>query len=58
MGVAITWAPEGVGPQNPTIKLAYWVDHLGQLLSQNFQAYIVVAGICLLSCDSDTVFHQ
>ena len=35
MGVATTRAPHGLGPPNPTKKLADWVDLLGQLLSRN-----------------------
>ena len=34
MGVAATVAPKGLGPQDPTKKLAKWVDLLGQPLSQ------------------------
>ena len=34
MGVAATVAPRGLGPQDPTKKLAHWVDHLSQPLSQ------------------------
>ena len=33
MGVAITRAPNGLGPPNPTKKSAHWVDLLGQPLS-------------------------
>ena len=33
IGVAITSAPNGVGPPNPIKKLAHWVDLLGQPLS-------------------------
>ena len=35
MGVAAPLAPKGLGSQNPTKKLAYWVELLGQPLSQN-----------------------
>ena len=35
MGVAATLAPLGLGPQNPTKKLAHVGVLLGQLLSQN-----------------------
>ena len=35
MGVATTRAPNGVGPSNPTKKLAHWEDLLGQPLSRN-----------------------
>ena len=35
MGVAATRAPDGLGPPNPTKKLAHWVDLLGQSLSRN-----------------------
>ena len=34
MGVAATPAPKGLGPQNPTKKLAHLVDLLGQPLSR------------------------
>ena len=34
MGVAATLAPKGLGSQNPTKKLAHWVELLGQPLSQ------------------------
>ena len=34
MGVAATLAPKGLGPQDPTKKLAHWVELLGQPLSQ------------------------
>ena len=34
MGVAVTPAPKDLGPQDPTKKLAHWVDLLGQPLSQ------------------------
>ena len=35
MGVADTVAPEGLGPQDPTKKLAQWMDlKLGQPLSR------------------------
>ena len=30
--MAATLAPKGVGSQNPTKKLAHWVELLGQLL--------------------------
>ena len=30
MGVAATVAPKGLGPQDPTKKLAHWVNLLGQ----------------------------
>ena len=33
IGVATTVAPKGLGPQDPTKKLAEWVDLLGQPLS-------------------------
>ena len=33
MGVAATVAPKGLGPQDPTKKVAHWVDLLGQLLT-------------------------
>ena len=41
MGVAAGVAPKGLGPQDPTKKLAYWVNLLGQqltrkLIFQNF----------------------
>ena len=29
----LAWLPRGLGPQNPTKKLAQWVDLLGQPLS-------------------------
>ena len=35
MGVATTCAPNGLGPSNPTKKLAHWVDLLDQPLSRN-----------------------
>ena len=35
MGVAATPAPKGLGPQNPTKKLAHVGVLLGHLLSQN-----------------------
>ena len=35
MGVATTLAPNGLGPPNPTKKLAHWMDLLGQPLSRN-----------------------
>ena len=34
MGVAATVAPKGLGPQDPTKKLAHWVDLLGQPLTR------------------------
>ena len=34
MGLAATLAPKGLGPQDPTKKLAHWVELLGQPLSQ------------------------
>ena len=34
MGVAASLAPKGLGPQDPTKKLARWVDLLGHQLSQ------------------------
>ena len=34
MGVAATLAPKGLGPQDPTKKLAHRVELLGQPLSQ------------------------
>ena len=34
MGVAATVAPRGLGPQDPTKKLAHWVDLLGRPLSR------------------------
>ena len=34
MGVAATVAPKGLGPQDPTKKLAHWVELLGQPLSR------------------------
>ena len=34
MGVAATLAPKGLGPQDPTKKLAHQVELLGQPLSQ------------------------
>ena len=34
MGVAATLAPKGLRPQDPTKKLAHWVELLGQPLSQ------------------------
>ena len=34
MGVAATVAPKGLRPQDPTKKLAQWVDILGQPLSR------------------------
>ena len=56
MGVAATLAPKSLGLQDPTIKLAHWVDLLGQPLSQkivfknlrphpppNFYNYVVMA---------------
>ena len=33
MGVAATVAPKGLGPQDPTKKLAHWVEMIGQPLS-------------------------
>ena len=41
MGVATTRAPNGLGPPNPTKKLAHWMDLLGQQLSRNrvFEIY-------------------
>ena len=36
MGVATTRAPYGLMPQQPTKKLAHWVELLGQLLSRKF----------------------
>ena len=33
MGVAATVAPKGLGPQDPTKKLAHWVDLLGKPLT-------------------------
>ena len=33
MGVAVTVAPRGLGPQDPTTKLAQWVEICGQPLS-------------------------
>ena len=35
MGVANMCAPNGLGPPNPTKKLAHWMDLLGRLLSRN-----------------------
>ena len=35
MGVAATLVPKGLGPQDPTKKLAHWVDLLGQPLTRN-----------------------
>ena len=35
MGVAAKVARKGLGPQDPTKKLAQWMDLLGQPLSQN-----------------------
>ena len=35
MGVATTRAPNGLGPPNPTKKMARWMDLLGQPLSRN-----------------------
>ena len=35
IGVAATLMPKGLGPQNPTKKLAHWVDLLDQPLFQN-----------------------
>ena len=35
MGVATTRPPNGLGPPNPTKKLAHWMELLGQLLSRN-----------------------
>ena len=34
MGVAATVAPKGLGPQDPTRKLAHWVNLLGQPLTR------------------------
>ena len=34
MGVAATVPPRGLGPQNPTKKLAQWIDLFGQPLSR------------------------
>ena len=34
MGVGATVAPRGLGPRDPTKKLAQWVDLLGQPLSR------------------------
>ena len=34
MGVAATVAPKGLGPQDPTKKLAHWVDLLNQPLTR------------------------
>ena len=34
MGVAVTVAPKGLGPQDPTKKLAHWVNLLGQPLTR------------------------
>ena len=34
MGVAATVAPKGLGPQDPTKKLAHWADLLGQALTR------------------------
>ena len=34
MGVAATLAPKGLGPQDPTKKLAHRMELLGQPLSQ------------------------
>ena len=34
MGVAATLAPKGLGHQNPTRKLAHWVDLIGQPISR------------------------
>ena len=35
MGVAARLAPKGLGPQNLTEKLPYWMNLLGQPLSRN-----------------------
>ena len=35
MGVAATMAPKDMGPQDPTEKLAHWVDLLGQRYLKN-----------------------
>ena len=35
MGVDTTCAPNGLGPSNPTKKLAHWMDLLGQPLFRN-----------------------
>ena len=35
MGVAATVAPMDLGPQDPSKKLAQWVERLGQPLSRN-----------------------
>ena len=34
MGIAATVAPKGLGPKDPTKKLAQWMDLLGQMLSR------------------------
>ena len=34
MGVATTLTPKGLEPQDPTKKLAHWLELLGQPLSQ------------------------
>ena len=41
MGVAAIVAPRGLGPQDPTKKLAQWADLLGQPLSRkhNFEIF-------------------
>ena len=41
-GVAKTRAPDGLGPPNPTKKLAHWVNLLGQPLNADiYLDYIV-----------------
>ena len=44
MGVAATVAPKGLGPQDPTKKLAHWGNLLGQSLTSNWQQKCIEKG--------------
>ena len=44
MGVAATVAPKGLGPQDPTKKLAHWGNLLGRSLTSNWQQKCIEKG--------------
>ena len=55
MGVAATLAPKGLGPKNPTKKLAHVGVLLGHMLSQNHAPEISDPGPPSLNNDVTTV---
>ena len=57
MGVAATLAPKGLGPKNPTKKLAHVGVLLGHMLSQNHAPEISDPGPPLKHLNFDMILY-